>query len=152
MDTGQRDNDIFNLNVDETGKAHMLEAARWAKFISWVLIIIQGLMVIFTVVASFANGMDVSEVLGAQFGAGLGLVMFAVYAFIILLFFYPLICLLKFSRKIKPAIKTGNTELFNEAFHNLKNMFKFFGITIIILLVVYGLVMIFGILSLAVAG
>src|SRR5688500_10757994 len=109
MDTGQRDKDIFHFGVDETGKAHMLEAAKWARIISWVLIVIQGLMIVFTVIAAVANGSDISNVLGEQFGLGAGLIMFIVYTFIILLFFYPLICLLKFSRKVKPAVETGNT-------------------------------------------
>jgi hypothetical protein len=125
----------------------MLETARWAKFISWVLIIVQALMVLTMFVASFQNGFDSSKLLGASLGTGVGLLMLGVYLFIILLFFYPLVCLLNFSRKIKPAIETDNVALFNIALKNLKNMFRFFGIVMILFLAVYGIFLLFMLLS-----
>jgi len=140
--------EIFSIHVDETSKAHMLETAKWAKFISWVLIVVQSLMIGFTFIASLANGFEASQFFGDQMGNGIGLVLFVLYLFIILLFFYPLICLLQFSRKIKPALLTGNQQLFNESFKKLKHMFKFFGVVIILFLVVYGIFMMFLLLSL----
>ena len=140
MEKFQKEDEIFNLSVDETGKAYMLETARWAKFISLVLIIVQSLMVLVMLFAGIQNGSDLSKIFGS-FGTAPGLIFITLYIFIILLFFYPLICLLNFSRQVKPAIQTDNVAMFNTALKNLKNMFRFFGIVMILFIAVYGIVL-----------
>ncbi len=147
MEKFQKEEEIFNLTVNETGKTYMLEMARWAKFISLVLIIVQSIMVLVMLLASFQNGLDVSKILGTSIMSGPGLIFLAIYISIILLFFYPLICLLNFSRKIKPAVQTENVALFNTALKNLKNMFRFFGIVMILFVSIYGIILLFMLLS-----
>ncbi len=147
MEKFQKEEEIFNLTVNETGKTYMLEMARWAKFISLVLIIVQSIMVMVMLLASFQNGFDVSKILGTSIMSGPGLIFLAIYISIILLFFYPLICLLNFSRKIKPAVQTENVALFNTALKNLKNMFRFFGIVMILFVSIYGIILLFMLLS-----
>jgi hypothetical protein len=147
MEKFQKEEEIFKLSVDETGKAYMLETARWAKFISLVLIIVQSLMVLVMLLASFQNGFDVSKILGSSLGTAPGLIFLGLYISIILLFFYPLVCLLNFSRKVKPAVQTDNVALFNTALKNLKNMFRFFGIVMILFIAVYGIVLLFMLLA-----
>jgi len=149
MEGSGKQNELFSNTIDETGKAYILETARWARFVAIVMIILQSLMLVLAVIFSYANGADVSRLMGQQAGLAAGVAVFIFYVFILLIFFYPLICLLKFSGKIRTALATGDTELISEAFRNLKNMFKFFGIFLIVILAVYGIVMLIGLLSLA---
>ncbi|RYZ48740.1 MAG: hypothetical protein EOP49_17870 [Sphingobacteriales bacterium] len=148
----RRETDIFNFGIDEVGKAHMLETARWARFLAIVNIIMISLMVIIVVLVAYANGSDFAQTFGPQVGMGFGIASLVFYILLVLLFMYPLVGLLRFSNKIRPALETGNAELFNESFRNLKNVFKFFGILTIALLAIYGIMIVMGILTVAMTG
>jgi hypothetical protein len=145
------DKDIFNLGVDETGKAYMYEIARWSKFLAIVGFIFTGLLCLGLIFLVFGAS-AISSQLGAMYGVGYGVGMFVFYIFIILIFLYPSITLYRFAERIRPALQTSDTGLFNEAMRNLKNTFKFMGIYMIVMLGVYGLIILFAIIAAAVSG
>ncbi len=142
--------DIFSFSIDETGKAYMLETARWAKFLSIIGLIFSGLMFV-GLLFIMLNFSDLSRQLGTMYG-GLGAGVFFFYFLILVIILYPTITLFRFASKIKPAILTANQELFNTALKNLKNTFKFWGIYVIVILALYGLALIVTIVAAAASG
>lgn len=151
METSNKDNDIFHFGIDETGRAYILEISRWAKFLALIGLIFTGLLCIGLLFLVF-DASEISKQLGNIYGAGYGVGMFFFYCLLILIFLYPSLTLFRFANRIKPALHTANTELFNEAFRNLKNTFKFCGIYMIIILTIYGLFILFAIITAAIAG
>ena len=145
------DNKIFNLGIDETGKAYMYEIGRWAKFLAIIGFIFSGVLCLGLLFLIFGASI-ITEQLGAASGLTYGVGMFFFYILIILIFLYPSITLLRFANRIRPALHTANTDLFNEALKNLKNTFKFMGIYMIVMLGIYGLIIIFAVIAAAVAG
>ena len=128
-------------------RANMLEIARWTKFISIVMFIGLGLGVLGAI--AMMLGSSAFDNLG--YGA-LGIGMGFFYLLMVALYFYPIYALYKFSELIKPAIRTANQQQFNDAFAYLKGHYKFFGILLIIVIALYGLVFIFAGIGAAVSG
>jgi len=130
---------IFNtLEIDQTGKFNLAEAAKWAKFMGIIGMIMIVLMVLgglaFITVGSLALD-SVSEVSGMMplGGAAFGLIYFVIAA----LYFYPTWTLLKFGTQTRLGIKNDNQEQFNSGLNNLKNCFKFVGILTVIIIGIY---------------
>ena len=128
------------LHIDETAKAYLLEAARWAKFIAIFGIVICGIMLMgglfFMMMGSVAAGMYAA--------AGLSpFVLGVIYIACALIYIYPAIALLRFSIRVKEALLLGNNDVLNNSFRFLKNHFKSIGILIIITIFVYALLFLF---------
>ncbi len=139
----------FTLQVDNGNIPYLSEAAKWAKFLSIVGFIICGLMLI--------GGLLVSSLFSAfksQFDSELssmgtmGSVILMIWIFIIALFyFFPTLYLFNFASKMQTAIRTNDQETLNNSFKNLKSCFKFFGVTLIIVLCLYAVTIIFSIVA-----
>ena len=151
MESYKREEGIFHLGIDETARAYMLETSRWAKFLALIGLILTGMLSIGLVFLIFGSS-EISKQFGAAYGIGYGIGMFLFYLFIILIILYPSLTLLRFSKKIKPALQTGNNEQFNDAIKNLKNTFKFWGIYMIVFLAIYCISILFIILGTVVSG
>lgn len=142
---------IFHMGIEERGKAYMLEISRWAKFLSIIGLIIAGFLFL-AMLFVLLGASEISRQLGSLYGVGAGVGIFFFYLLILLIVFYPSITLLKFANKVKLALNTANQDMFNEALRNLKNTFKFWGIYVIVMLAIYGLSILFVIITAAVAG
>lgn len=146
---GNKQEEIFSFGIDEVAKAHMLETARWGKFLAIISFIGLGLLVLVGILSGFIlSATGQSNV----FTAGVGIGMTMVYLLIAALYFYPTWALFQFSKLSKQAILTSNQQQFNESQRYLKNIFKFLGIMAIIVLAIYGLAIVFIIIGAAVAG
>lgn len=132
----QEEPKIFNFGIDETGRAYMLETARWTRFLAIIGFVLMGLM--------FVGGLfTMFSLKDSSFAAGIpgySTMLFAVYIGFALLYFYPTLELFRFSKNIKLAMASSDAGLFNTAMKNQRNMFRFIGILIIILLAFYGAV------------
>jgi hypothetical protein len=138
--------DIFNLEVDDFGKATLLEMTRWTRFLAILGYVFIGLMVLFGI------GMVMMAGTLSQFSnnpmAGMGAVgIIILVLFMIAIYFYPIYSLMKYSTTMKLALHTNSKERFNDAIVYLKNMFKYIGILMIIILCLYAAVFIFSILG-----
>ncbi len=135
----KEDSSVFNLSVDETSKANLLEMARWAKFLA-----IMGFigMAFLALAGIFAGAIGLSRYSASPLP---GWAFTLIYIVIAGLYFYPILCLFRFSKNIKPAILSSNQGTFNYALGQLKSMFKFMGIMMIVVLVFYGIALIVGI-------
>lgn len=125
--------------IDQTGKAYMLETARWAKFLAIIGIIVMSFAVMGLIGFLLASPMLAKELGQAPTVMSPAITIF--YLVLICIFFYPLYSLLKFANVLKLSVETFNQQKFDDAFRYLKNTFKFWGIYTIILLVIYGIIL-----------
>ena len=129
----------------------MLETSRWAKFLAIVGLVLTAMLSIGLVFLLFGTT-TIADQFGGAHAVGYGIGMFFFYFMIILIILYPSITLLRFANRVKLALVTANNEQFNDAFKNLKNTFKFWGIYMIILLAIYGISIVFLIIGAAASG
>lgn len=149
--TTPTDQNLFELQVDQTSISYLSETARWAKFLSIVGFILCGLMLLFaffigtilTIISRIGN----SDSFNSNMGTGSAFLS-AYIIVIALLYFFPCLYLFNFSMKMQNALRTNDQTSLNAAFGNLKSCFKFVGILTIIVLSFY-LLGVIGILSVA---
>lgn len=129
--------------IDETAKTHFLEMAKWTKFLAIMGFIMMGIMIVAGLFMGsiFAN-LPGYNAIGAL--SGIGFAVF--YTLISAVYFYPVYALYKFSTLIKQSLAYNDTALFNEAIAYKKNMFKYMGILMIIVLAMYALIFMFAIM------
>jgi hypothetical protein len=130
-----------SLIIDKEIKGYLYETANWANFLAILGYIGLGFMVIaFLLMLFFANrfqSMPGGNVSTLPFG-----IMTIFYLLIIVLYFFPVYYLGKFTSNIKNAIYLNNQISLNEGFEYLKLHYKFLGIFTIIILSMYFLIMI----------
>ena len=136
---------VFGLGMDANSKAHLGEAARWAKFLAIVGFIVCGLVVLLGIFAgsilSSMSGQFSSELGGmgkmGNMGSSFGAMMAVMYIAIAILYFFPCLFLFRFANFMKAALATDDQENLNKSFQNLKIMFRYVGILTIVVLTIY---------------
>lgn len=133
----QNESNIFEHGLDETAKAHLLETTRWTKFLAIMGFIFTGLLIMVALavmtMGSLFSSYPGMEGLGAGLGAGIGFI----YLIIAVIYLYPAYALFKFSSCMKRGINTGSQDLITDAFRYQKNMYRFIGIMMIIVIAIY---------------
>jgi len=141
---------LFGLGIDNISRSHLSEAAKWARFLAICGFISLGLMIIYGIVVSFV----IADMAGAlsqvdstpnenslkdmmRIGMIIFYIVFAVIAF------FPYYFLLRFANKMKAALISNDQDALNGSFQNLKILYRYMGILMIISLVLIA----FGILS-----
>lgn len=143
--------EIFNqrestLTVNESMKSDLLCAAKWAKF----LCIVGCVGVAFMVLAGF--GMMVFGKLASMlipdmpFGAAFGFL----YLIIAAIYIYPLMKGFQFANATKAACLTNDQFQLARGVAGLKDLLKFTGILVIIVLSIYAILLVFTILFAAI--
>jgi hypothetical protein len=153
-----QDSSLFGINVDQTGKTHLAEAARWAKFLSIMGFIMCGLIVLigiffgsfFSMFSSRYGGNSYDDLPASS--SGLGAAMAVYYVVIALIYFFPFLFLFRFATKMKAALGSGDQEVLNTSFQNLKASFRFVGVLTIIGLAFFVLALVIGMLGFATGG
>jgi hypothetical protein len=140
---------LFSLSIEPATKTHLIETAKWARFLAIVGFVFLALMVVAgiwlsTVMATSFTRIDNeygrnSSGMFAYMGTGI----IVVYIIAALIMFFPLLFLLRFASKVKTALAANDQESLNTSFQNLKAYFRYLGIITIIGLAFYGI----GILS-----
>lgn len=150
---------LFNLNLDPTGRSHLAETARWAKFLAIVGFIGCGLIVLIGVFfGSFFSmmmrgfGNSPYDTYGTSAASGLGATMAVFYILFALIYFFPVLFLYRFATKMKAALAADDQEVLNTSFQNLKACLRFIGIITIIVLAFWVLGLVVGLLGAATAG
>lgn len=131
----------FELDVNEDIKGFLKEISKWANFLSIIGFIGLGLMVVGGMFMSFFSGLNDfsgNTTYGLGYSMGVGLV----YMVLALIYFFPILYLFKFSKKMKNALVLNNNEDFKMAFLNLKSHYKFMGIFAIVIITLYILIFI----------
>ena len=140
---------LFSLTIDPVTKVHLIEIAKWARFLAIVGIISLILMVVLIIgVVSFMGSSEVeNQYGGASMFPGFGVAMAIYYIIIAAIWFIPLLYLLRFAGNMRTALNGNDQKALNSSFMNLKACFKFVGIVTIIFLVLAILGVVFGLLG-----
>ena len=142
---------LFTLSIDPVTKAHLSEAARWARFLAIVGMIFLALIIVFgvfgsTMLFSSIGGFEGDATGMAAYGSGI----FAGYMIVIaLIYFFPLLFTLRFANNVRTALNTNNQQALNTGFQNLKACFRFIGILTIIGLVFMAIAVLFAVMGAA---
>lgn len=126
------------LKLEGPTKNFMLEAAKWGRFLGIVGFIILGIIALISVLLFFFGGSVLQDVpgLNATGGATFGIM----YIIIVILYFFPTLYLYNYATKMITAIKGSSQNDFNLSVENLKSMFKFMGIFMIVILSFYAII------------
>ena len=129
-------NESEGIVINSNGKASLIEAAKWGNFLAIVGFVAIGFMVIGSLLVIVA---------GSSFGGGQAVLLGIIYLAVSALYFFPALYLFNFSKKIKAGLNSSVQAEVDGALLNLKSMFKFMGIFMIVILSFYVLALIFGI-------
>ncbi len=144
---------LFSLSIDPVTKAHLHETAKWARFLAivgmvFLILGIIGILFVATALSSFSGPME-TEYGGTSpfpiFGAGIAFV----YIILLVIWFFPLMYLLRFANRVRAALNGNDQQVLNAAFQNLKICFRFLGIVTIIVMALYAIAIIFAIVGAA---
>ena len=140
--------DTFELNLPPAILGFLKETCAWTYFLSILGFLGIGLMVILGIIFSVAMGSMTGENPYESLGVGMDMSYFGlIYIVLGLLYFFPVLYLFNFSRKMKTALSHNKTEDLNVAFSNLKSHYKFLGIFAIIILSLYVLIMVIAVIA-----
>ncbi|MBO7120205.1 MAG: hypothetical protein J6W03_07805 [Bacteroidaceae bacterium] len=128
--------------VDETIKADLLSAAKWAKFLVVVGAIAMALYFVIGVVVTIAP-----MVLPPTPMLGGGVIMGPIYVVCALIMIYPLVKGFQFANGVKKACLTGDEAQLARGFAGLRAYLKFSGILTIIGLVFLAVVALVGLIA-----
>jgi hypothetical protein len=157
MDQNQ-DTSLFGMNIDQNGRAHLAEAARWGKFLAIIGFVVCGLVVLvglfagsfYNIILGQYNQSPYNEFPASS--SGFGVIMAIYYIVIALIYFFPCLFLYRFATKMRTALAANDQELLNGSFQNLKATLRFIGILTLIGLVFLILAFLIAILGAATAG
>ena len=146
---------LFSLNVDPLTKAHLSETAKCARFLAIVGMVFLGLVAlgsVFVLIAGSMNGFqnsngELSYPSGIFSFFGVGAALF--YLLLLLVWFFPLLYLLRFANKMRTALAGNDQQALNTSFQNLKACLRFVGIITLIILAFYAIAIIFGVIGAA---
>lgn len=127
-----------NLVVSEEMRSYFYEITKWARFIAFFGICVAILFIMASIFIPQMLGQNpaLAAKLGVSGGTSLTLIT-VVYIVLALLFLYPSLLLRKISAKGREGILFGDQESFNMAIANLKTLFKFWGILVILAILGY---------------
>jgi hypothetical protein len=148
---------LFGFGIDQSSRAHLSEAAKWAKFLAIVGFIMCGLIVIIaffagSFLAMMSNSYNDGYRSPVRLTGGMGGVVIVFYVGIAILFFLPYLFLFRFATRMKTALNTNDQLTLNSSFQNLKIMFRYVGILTIVLLSFYALIILMVIIMAATTG
>ena len=147
----QDQSSLFGLGIDPTTKAHLAEAAKWARFLAIMGFIMCGLVVIIGIFAGsflsvftsrYGTGQDMPMA-----GAGFGAAMVVFYIIFAVIYFLPCLFLFRFAGLMKSALASNDQNTLNTSFQNLKKMFRYVGILTIIVIALYLIILLIGIVT-----
>ena len=136
---------LFSLSIDPLSKSHLTEAAKWARFLAIIGMVVLVLMIIFglffsTMMAVSSNPFEEPVEGGSGLMSGFGVGMAILYIVLAAIWFFPLLYLLRFANSMRAALHGNDQNALNVSFQNLKSCFRYVGIITIILLVFYALI------------
>ncbi len=139
-----------DLQVDSIAYAHLKETAMWSKFLGITGFIISALYVLIAIfVGSFFENYVPKQSMALMGGTGAITALYLVVAaigFVVSLFMF------RFAGSMKAALQNSDQESLNKAFLNLKLVYRFYGIVMIIALAFMVLAFIVGIGAALFAG
>lgn len=140
---------IFSLAFDQDTRTNLLETAKWARFISIVAFIFLCILFIAVIFMATYNASNINAEGDSAFLTGYGIGMALVYILLMLIWFFPVLFLFRFSKKINTAVAGNDQAALNASFHNLKACFRYVGIITLVILAIYALAILFTLITMA---
>lgn len=121
-----------DLQVDGIALFHLKETAMWSRFLAIAGFVVSGLYIVMAIFAGalmsgLTKGMGSAGMMGASTLTIIYL-LFGAIGFVVSLFKY------RFATHMKTALQSSDQESLNTAFLNLKFVYRFYGIVMILLL------------------
>src|SRR5678815_1969574 len=143
---------LFGLSIDTTGREHLREAAKWARFLAIVGFVFIALVAIFLIGGGsyFANmfgRVNQYNDLNSGFTTGMTIAVIIYYFCVALLVFFAYLFLYRFAVNMKMALQGNNQELLNRSFQNLKVLYRYWGILTVIGLIFFVLFFVIAVLG-----
>ncbi|MDA6068840.1 hypothetical protein NJT12_04325 [Flavobacterium sp. AC] len=130
----------FELQLDQSSKDFLKETVKWAYFLGIVGFVGIGLILVFAIFASAIFATLGSSIPGmAAYGSSFGVVITFIYIIFGAIYFFPVYYLFKFGANGKKAFRDNDNVALTASFGYLKSHYKFIGIFMIAILVLYGL-------------
>jgi hypothetical protein len=126
------------LVIDKHIAVYLMETCKWGKFLAIMGFVGVGFMVVIGLLMMTVLSSFMSQEANMPFPAGL---LGGFYLLIAVGYFFPSLYLLNFSNKTKLGLNSMSQIAMTEAFSNLKSLFKFMGVSIVVVLVIYGLIL-----------
>lgn len=129
---------LFDLSVDAFGKAHLKEAAKWARFLALAGLILLGIAIVILLISLIVS-LDQKPVykFNNEYTAGYLIGMFMAALIMSSIYIYPCITLLRFARKTITALDTNDVASLNESFRSLKQTLRYIGVLMIFFLALF---------------
>jgi hypothetical protein len=120
---------------------YLLKAAKWGKFLAILGFIVSGLLIAGGIIMSFVLNMVSEEMvpLNIPFSPK---ILSLIYIIIAGIFLIPVIFLNSFSNNAIKAVNLSSTEKMTTSLKSLKNLFVFVGISTVVLLALYTIILI----------
>ncbi len=144
--------DLLNndLQVSSPVQNFLSESAKWGKFLAIIGFIFCGFMaVIAFFIPALIMNLPPYNTMSSGLSSGIAAAVTIIYLLAALLLFFPCLYLYKFSVKMQASLNAVNQENFEAALKNLKSMFKFYGIFVIIMLSIYVVIFVLAMISAA---
>jgi len=132
------------MNINDNSREYLREASKWSRFVAIIGFILVGFMVLF----GFGYGTIMQGLMGDAYILPFpGYVFGFIYLLLALVYFFPLLYLFRFATHTKSALTSEDDSELATALFNLKSLYRFIGILMIIMLVIYGLAIVGGVLA-----
>lgn len=136
----------FELQLNNEAVGALKESAKWSLFLAILGFVGIGFMVIAGIFMSTMMAAIPSGAMGnSPFGAMKG-VIGGVYIVMALLYFFPIYYLFKYASGMKTALQSNDSNLLSNALVYLKSHHKFLGVSAIVVISLY-FIMIIGIIA-----
>ena len=149
----EQDQSLFSLTIDPSSKSHLMDAAKWARFIAiaGMILLALGLLLSFLTATAWADSENMRLIINGREDGELTAMSRVVYLvitiFFLLVLFFPFLFLLQFANKVRTALEANQQGDLNIAFQNLKRYLRYVGILILIILGIYLLAFVLGLIS-----
>ena len=143
---------LFSLNIDPVTKTNLNSVANWARFLSIIgfvvlLVALIGSILTLTVYSDYIIGSSSDDPNGQQIARMLRWTTAITALVSIAIGYFPCLFLFKFANRMKKALHANSQEDLNRSFTLLKIYFRYLGIIILILIVIYSLAFIFQVMG-----
>lgn len=140
---------ILTIGVDEMSSYYLLQTVRWTKFLAIIGFVIIGIMTLAIIPMVFMSASvalaSLSKIPGAAMPVGFAIFLLVVFLF---LYIYPTLSLMRFSSHMKRAILGADQLAFSTALRHQRNLYRYLGILMIVIISIYVLIFLLGLLSL----
>lgn len=126
-----------SLIVDEQVRDHLLNTAKWAKFLAIVGFVFTALIVIAAFTMGSMMSMLPQQNAFMRMGGGIGITI--LYLIFAVLYFIPCLYLFRFATRTQRALSQNIQESFLTSLASLRRFFRFVGVLTLIYLIIIAL-------------